>query len=376
MKIGIITLPLHTNYGGILQAYALQTVLQRMGHEVSVLDYDSMKPLRLPLWKMPLAYTKRILKNLLGRKTPVFFEQKYNREIPFVRQYTNAFIDNRINRLVISDFAHIKECEFDAFVVGSDQVWRPRYFEMMFHSDISNAFLNFAKDWNVKRLSYAASFGVDCWEYNDKQTQRCRELIKLFDGVSVRESSALDLCRERLEISAEHVLDPTMLLSSEDYLSLIDLKSVPLSKGELLTYVLDESTDKSKLIDDLSKLTGYIPFSVKTKSYDINSPIEDRIHPSVESWLRGFYDAKLVITDSFHACVFSILFKKPFVVVVNKERGASRFYSLLSMFGLEDRIVQSIDDIKEFHYKSPLADSVYVRLDDMRNRSKSFLNIL
>lgn len=373
MKIGILTLPLHTNYGGILQAYALHIVLQRMGHDVCVIDYDSMKPLRLPLLKMPLAYGKRIVKNLIGRRTPVFYEGKYNRETPVVRQHTNVFIENKIRRMLITDFSQIHEDDFDGFLVGSDQVWRPCYFEPMFQSDISNAYLGFAKDWIVKRVSYAASFGVDFWEYSDQQTHRCRNLLKLFDGVSVRESSAVNLCKERLDVSAQHVLDPTMLLDSDDYLSVIDMESVHVSEGELLTYVLDDSPEKSKLVESLSRLTSLHPFSVMPRSYDINSSVEDRICPSVESWLRGFYDAKLVVTDSFHACVFSILFKKPFVVVVNKERGASRFYSLLTMFGLEDRIIHSTDDLKGHDYMKPLPGSVYDRLNEMRNKSLSFL---
>lgn len=91
MKIGVLTLPLHTNYGGILQAYALQTVLERMGHEVCLIE-RRVKPYRLPLWKMPFSYGKRILKNLTGHPYPIFYEQKVNREMPVIRQYTDKFI--------------------------------------------------------------------------------------------------------------------------------------------------------------------------------------------------------------------------------------------------------------------------------------------
>ena len=83
MKIGILTLPLHTNYGGILQAYALQTVLERMGHEVCLIE-KKHKPLQLPLWKAPLVYGKRIIRNITGHPFPIFYEQKINREKPIV----------------------------------------------------------------------------------------------------------------------------------------------------------------------------------------------------------------------------------------------------------------------------------------------------
>lgn len=374
MKIGIITLPLHTNYGGILQAYALQTVLQRLGHDVEVIDYDSMKPRRLPLWKMPLAYSKRIVKNLIGRPTPIFLEQKLNRETPVIRQHTNKFIEKYIRRFVIEDFNQIKEAEFDAFVVGSDQVWRPRYFETMFGTDISDAYLRFAKDWEVIRLSYAASFGVDSWEYDSQQTENCKELLKLFKGVSVREDSAVELCRRYYGIDAVHVLDPTMLLSQEDYISLIDADGSTQSDGEIMTYILDVTEEKSRFIKDISTKTGYKPFSVIAKSKDFNTDVNNRIQPPLESWLKGFMDAKIVITDSFHACVFSILFRKPFLAIVNEGRGASRFRSLLGLFGLEDRIVDIHKPISKEIIETPVPASVYETLDALREKSFDFLN--
>ena len=82
------------------------------------------------------------------------------------------------------------------------------------------------------------------------------------------------------------------------------------------------------------------------------------------------------MTDSFHACVFSILFRKPFVVVANVDRGASRFTSLLKMFGLEDRIVSSVEDIREYHYREPLPESVYEYLEGMRRQSTNFLSVI
>lgn len=148
MKIGILTLPLHTNYGGILQAYALQTVLERMGHEVHVIE-KKKKPLRLPTYKILLCYGKRIAMNLLGHKTLVFYERKYNREQPVVRQNTDKFIHKYVHLVQYDDFSDIKESEYDAIVVGSDQVWRPKYFG---NDIIEQAYLKFAEDWNIKRI--------------------------------------------------------------------------------------------------------------------------------------------------------------------------------------------------------------------------------
>lgn len=340
MRIAILTLPLNTNYGGILQAYALQTVLERMGHEVCLVE-KRRKPVTLPLWKAPLVYGKRILKNVTGRPFPLFYEQKVNREEPIVRQNTDKFISRYIKRRIVGDFSEINESDYDAFVVGSDQIWRPKYF----NDRIERAYLDFTEGWNIKRIAYAASFGTDDWEYTPGQAERCGRLLRLFDAVSVRESSAVGLCREHFGIEAKHMLDPTMLLEKEDYIRLFENANMPKSNGTLLNYILDDTPEKTALTDRIAKERGLVPFRVNSKVEDCLAPLSERIQPPVEQWLRGFYDAEFVVTDSFHACVFSILFNKPFLVVGNQKRGLSRFVSLLGMFGLEDRLVTDINNV-------------------------------
>lgn len=336
MKIAILTLPLHTNYGGILQAYALQTILERMGHDVYVIA-KKRKLLSLPIQKMPFVYGKRIIKNLIGRRFPLFYEQKVNREGPIIRQYTDEFIHKYIHLKQYDTFSDIQPSEYDAFVVGSDQVWRPKYFGI---KQIENAYLKFTEGWNIKRLAYAASFGTDNWEYTPRQTEECSRLVKLFNAISVREDSGVELCKRYLGVDAQHVLDPTMLLDKQDYINLFEAHT-PQSKGNLLYYILDETEEKKDILKSIVDEKKLNPFNVKSNSDDINSPISERIQPPLEQWLRGFYDADFIFTDSFHACVFSILFNKPFIVYGNKNRGMSRFVSLLTMFGLEDTLVTS-----------------------------------
>lgn len=338
MRIGILTLPLHTNYGGILQAYALQTVLERMGHDVCLIE-KKRQPLRLPLWKAPLSYGKRIIKNLTGHPYPICFEQKINREEPLVRQNTDKFVNKYIKRRFVDDFSEIGKDDFDAIVVGSDQVWRPKYFI----DGIENAYLTFAKEWNIRRIAYAASFGTDKWEYSSEQTTSCRRLLKNFDAVSVRESSAVTLCREHLGVDVKRVLDPTMLLSTNDYMKLFDANGTPKSNGNLLCYIIDETPEKMSFVNKIAQERGLIPFRVNSKVENLIAPLQERIQPPVEQWLRGFYDADFVVTDSFHACVFSILFNKPFFVLGNEKRGLSRFSSLLGMFGMENLLVTNKD---------------------------------
>ena len=235
----------------------------------------------------------------------------------------------------VDNYSDLKAEDFDAIVVGSDQVWRPKYF-----GKIEDAYLQFAKDWNIKRIAYAASFGTAEWEYTENQTEICKDLIKKFDAVSVREDSGKDMCKKYLDVDAEHLLDPTMLLEKEDYIRIFANSGTPQSPGTLMCYILDETPEKQSLINKISREKDLIPFRVNSKVENCTAPLAERIQPPVEQWIRGFYDAEFVVTDSFHACVFSILFNKPFIAISNKGRGESRFQSLLKLFDLDNRIIE------------------------------------
>lgn len=318
---------------------------------------------------MPIIYAKRIVKNLMGQRIPMSYERIFNREAPVIRQNIEPFIRKRINIKIVDDFSQLNEKDFDAIVVGSDQIWRPLYVK-----HIESAFLDFAQDWNIKRIAYAASFGTDKWEYTKLQNKHCRKLVQLFNAVSVREASGVKLCKEHFGVTAKHVLDPTMLLADEDYIKLFEENNTPKSQGNLLCYILDENEEKSRLIDLIAKQNNLTPFRINAKAdYRFDIPVKDRIQPSVEQWLRGFYDAEFVITDSFHACVFSILFKKPFVVYGNKKRGMSRFTSLLDMFGLCDCMITCFDDYKNTDKEKFDSEYVHSILKRYKNVSQSFI---
>lgn len=369
MRIGILTLPLHTNYGGILQAYALQTVLEKMGHEVMVICYQ--RNWQIPIWKRPLCYTKRaILKYILGKKCHIFMESYERKAASVIRQHTDKFINKYVHILSIGDFHEIKPRQFDAFVVGSDQIWRPDYFS----GGIENAYLAFAEDWNISRIAYAASFGVDTWEYTKEQTKDCRRLIRKFDTVTVREKSGISLCRHHLGIEAQWVLDPTMLLSKEDYERIVNMAETNTPKGNLLCYVLDDTAEINVLTERLSKEKSLMPYRVNARTEDWYAPLEQRIQPPVEQWLRGFRDAEFVITDSFHACVFSIIFRKQFLVVGNESRGMSRFHSLLSLFDLENRMVCNPERLDFRQIKTIDYDAVAAKMQDLKEISMEILD--
>ena len=336
MRIGIVTLPLHNNYGGILQAYALQKVLQDMGHEATVIDRPRLKKLN-PISKIWVYGGRIFRKHVLGKQLVIKKEKEHNDVVNALHINTYPFILKHIRRFEANiRYSNIKKRDYDAFVVGSDQVWRPAYFK---RNIISQAYLAFAEGWDVKRISYAASFGGDNWEYTPVQTAECGRLLKLFNAVSVREDSAMGLCKSHFGVKAQHVLDPTMLLEAKDYSSLFKMEETPKSDGTLMCYILDSNDEKERIVSHIEKRFNLVAFSINSKYEIKDAPIEERIQPPVESWLRGFHDAEFVITDSFHACVFSILFEKPFIVYGNKGRGMARFESLLKIFSLESRLV-------------------------------------
>lgn len=370
MKAGVLTLQLHNNFGGILQAYALQRSLEKLGHSAILIDKSRYVSLG-PWYKKYPVYIKRgINKFIFGKNIIVKADIEQNRLLKTIAKYTEPFIEKHIRRVYTKDFSNIREKDFDVLIVGSDQIWRPKYF----YSRIEDAYLDFAKEWKIKRITYAASFGTEEWEYTEKQTNNCATLLKKFNAVSVRESSAVKLCYDNFGVKAEHVLDPTMLLCKEDYIKLFKDYNTAQSDGNLFCYILDDGEEKKSIIDCVAKEKGLKAFYVNSRYEDLDAPLEERIQQPVEKWLRAFYDAEFIITDSFHACVFSIIFNKPFIVYGNKERGLARFNSLLSIFGLEERIVSTKEEATKAISKPINWEKVNESHRQWKEKSMSFLN--
>ena len=356
MRIGVITLPLFTNYGGILQAYALQHVLRQMGHSVETTQFQWK--LERPFMKEPLRHVKHfVLRHLFQKDVNLDFQRKKH------------FVEEYINLRQIRHYSDIQEGEYDALIVGSDQIWRPSYL----NEPIEYAFLAFAKDWkDIKRLAYAVSFGTDQWEYNKEQTAHCCELIKLFDAVSVREESAVTMCKQFLHRDVQQMLDPTMLLTANDYAILFKNKPLQPIEGEMLVYILDENTKKLNVVTQMSNKLGYKPFQANS-SYINRKDLQSEMQYPVEQWLKGFQDAQFVITDSFHGTVFSILFGKPFVVLGNEERGLARLKSLLKLFGLENHLMLQDGLAENGDDYSWDRQVVSQELDELRKDAYAFL---
>lgn len=375
MKIAILTLPLHSNYGGIIQNYALQTVLERMGHEVYTININKPKT-KMNLVKAPLNITKRIVKKILGRKDGIIFlEKKRNKDEVIIKQHVNRFINSKIHltKSLISkkDLKKVNEMGFDTIIVGSDQVWRIPYA----YPDIQTYFLDFITNKNIKKIAYSASFGTDELEFSTTQINECGKLIKDFDFVSVRENDGIDLIMKKykweLSNTPIHTLDPTMLLSKEDYMNLSSTYSNQLD-GELFYYILDMTEDKRKVLNKISQNLGYKPFTVKSDSDNWFDDVNEQIIPPIELWLQAFSKAKYVFTDSFHGCVFSIIFNKDFVVYGNERRGMNRFHSLLSSFNLRNRLISSSCDLRN-KYQECDWDNVNNILKTLKGQSIEYI---
>ena len=328
MRIGIVTQPLEMNYGGILQNWALQQVLKRMGHEPITIDaYQRYSTLHFAYNWLRVA-----IKRLLG-----------NKKIKYPTRYCGAlrnelmgqFIEQHINKTKVMwnyQRSVVKDYHFDGIVVGSDQVWRIAY-----NADhIEDMYLRFAEGMPLKRVAYAASFGVDKWDYSEERTNVCAALAQKMNAVSVREESGIKLCHDHLGINAVQVLDPTMLLTPDDYNEIID-KDWDAQEPYLAVYCLDITPAKEAFFNQQAQKKG---LNVRYFSAGWQSQL------TIEQWLAMIKNATLVVTDSFHGTVFSILFEREFYTLANPNRGNTRMTGFLSSLGLEHRQLSDMEPVE------------------------------
>ena len=368
MKILILTQPLQVNYGGLLQAYALQQVLKRMGHEVWT--ERRMASVR----KSPFDVLKRqnIVRRMVGKR-PVYYPTR--EEWAAIARHMEAFVEQYITvtpPVWSADKRELEGMRFDAYVVGSDQVWRPRYSPFL-----PNYFLDFVKTEDIKRIAYAASFGTDEWELTSDETVECGKLLQRFDAVSVREDSGVVLCRKYFGVDAVRMPDPTLLLTHEDYEAIVEYEQKQHKPDCLLVYMLDKSQEKLAVVRQVARYLQ-LPINEVMPRENFSEvgkrQLADCVYPSVGDWLCGFQDAAFVVTDSFHGTVFSLLFNKPFIVMGNVQRGMSRFRFLLGTLGLENRMVSSSADLtEEFLFSSMDYEPINMWLELERQKGLSFL---
>ena len=355
MRIGIVTQPLEMNYGGLLQNWALQQALRRLGHDP--ITIDAFERYSTPHY---LYNCMQAVISSLRRGKKISLPKRYHGSLR--RPITGKFVEEHIAKThVMWDYQRsvVKRYHLDALVVGSDQVWRAKYNGV----HLEDMYLRFAEGQPLRhRVAYAASFGVDEWEYTAEQTAACARLAQQMDAISVREPSGIALCRDHLGVEAQCVLDPTMLVRAQDYESLID-GSDNEDQGYLAVYCLDITPAKKSFFEKLAQDRG---LEVRYFSAGWFAEI------TVKEWLSMLRYATMVATDSFHGTVFSILFGKEFYTLGNPKRGNTRIMGLLEQLGLERRLVSDTEPVEPADSHIDW-DEVNARLAQKRQESLDFL---
>lgn len=340
MKIGISTIIDNNNYGNRLQNYASQQVLLNIGLQSTTIN---------PKFKNKYEFW---MKNL-GKKTIFYLIKNINfkneRIIQRLRvmrfeMFTNKFVPNKnffINNL---DDLSIMVKEFDYFITGSDQVWNYN-----FRPNLDIDFLQFAE--RNKRVAYAPSFGVS--EIPNQYKEQYTKYLSEMSHLSVREHAGQKIIKELTGRDSEVLIDPTMMLDKEEWLKVASKPKCTPKKKYLLTYVLGNQTEEFKAF--VSKLA-------KEKNLEILNlldPMNKDIHcvdPGEFVYLIN--EADVMITDSFHGAVFSILTETPFVIFERQDKEVSmnsRIETLVSTFNMESRLsthIKSIDDVYNIDFSN------------------------
>ena len=339
-KIGIVTLYYKNyNYGGLLQAYAMQKVTSDMGYNSKLISYSKGKY---------LYFFKRLI------KLNFFFTIKnvYNRIRYSLKMRDNSFkknIDNRINKFEefidfiphtqVYDEKTIGMCQedFDCFICGSDQIWNPGWWT-------SSYFLSFVDGNKKKKIAYAASIGRSSLSNSEKKYMR--DNLKDFHMISVRESNAKPLLMSFINKDVEFVLDPTLLVERQQWKSLA--REVKITEPYAFVYMVGNEKKYKKNICEICKSLNVKMVTLPNTKFTYDESDEKygdiklyEVGP--REWLYLMENSKYVFTDSFHGMVFSTIFEKNFWGFEREKEGHdstnSRIYSLLKLLGLQDRLI-------------------------------------
>lgn len=347
-----MTLRLLVNYGGVLQNYALQTTLRKLGFEP--VTVRSSLPMSLDTWE--LTQTKGNALKWLAVKLGMYrllmllgddFCLPY-RVAKWLRvkslilasmgRKTVKFIHRHIKRSHCCGFpiteSDVKRIDAWAYVVGGDQVWRYQY-----SKDKRPFFCHFvSQEVRRRSISYAASFGSIEWEWPERMTTVCKELAQDFRAHSVREEEGIQLCEQHLGVSAQWVPDPTLLLTKEEYRTLVKPEDKIEVEPYVGYYILDMTPQKREYIE---KVASRLHCRLVDCKYDEDENGKNSFR-SVESWLYTIDKAKYLVTDSYHGLIFALIFNTDFSCILNAQRGASRFISICRKLDLHHHMVDAL----------------------------------
>lgn len=341
MKIGIITILKVNNYGAELQAFATQYILKKLGYNAEIIDYlfyKNKKHIKTkassPVFTFPLILKiKEFLYPILERvKNLTHIRNSNKRNLAF----ENFHIENTsISKSFRSiDELYDTDLDYDVYIVGSDQVWNPNIY-----SSLEPYFLSFAPK-TAKKISYASSFGV-C-EIPDYTKEYYKNKLQSLDSISVRENDAVDLVKKISGKTAQLVLDPTLLLTKDEWLKVA--KPMHIDKSNyILIYELTPCKYIRNLANYIKERLGFeiIRICKSAAKEDTNNDILNICTAGPSEFLYLFSNAQYIITNSFHGTVFSLLFEKEFYTVLPiRKKNNSRQRCLLNLFGLTDRLLE------------------------------------
>lgn len=324
MKVAIVTLIGHFNYGNRLQNYALQKFISNYAEVIETLWYEENYLPKIKRNKLDKMYLKNILKFILNWKGAREKEESYVEEC--IRQYNiKKFSDKYINIKHIHKIDEKIDDIYDYFIVGSDQIWNPYYV-----GHFKEKFLQFASF--KKRIAYAASFGITDIPI-EKQMFLKKALLNMKE-ISVRENEGKKIIKDLISRDVPVLVDPTLTLTKEEWQKIEMIPEWYNGEKYILTYFIGKP---SSIIKNIAKKNSW-------KIYNLMDRNNFNLYTSrVEEFVYLIAHAELVITDSFHASVFSILMNTPFLVVNRQIKGeadmTSRINTLMNLFGYQDRYI-------------------------------------
>ena len=364
MKVKIITRHAIANYGSLLQAIALQNKIIDLGHEAEIIDFikDNESYLKSTLTagmarekfkRNPVLLFFYCIAHLpLSLLSDLIFEQYRKKYLNLTRRYTSS--KQLINDKPIAD----------VYMTGSDQVWGP----VMDGKHEWSYFLDFCND-DDKKVAYAASFGNTVMSKEDEQ--RVKDLLIRYSHISVREDSAVNILNS-FGISSEQVIDPTLLLTKNEWEQLLGINETPLSEKYILVYQIHKNKKLEKYAKDFSKKTGQKLVRVSPLLHQCMRGGKFIYAPSLGRFVSLIKNASYLITDSFHGTVFAINFNTPLVTMLPKTGTSSRNSSILRLMKLEECIVENTSDFSILDKKISFEYANH-RLDIERAKSQMLL---
>lgn len=354
-NVGIITFHASHNFGSMLQAYALSKVVEQLGVNCEIINFQTDR--QNDLYSI---FTKR--KGLKYKLKNLFSLVNYNSKVERYNKFSKFFRDNyKLGKFLYknSDELKLNPPQYDAYICGSDQIWNYGILD----SNLAY-FLNFG---NCIKISYAPSFGPmnkDLFEYKELLSN----CISDINYISVREYEGQEIIKDISGRAAEALIDPTLLLPVKDWDNIIEQSNMTIKGDYILFYTLYADKNMVRLVKKVSKYYK-LPIVVPNISnqYDAFAPFEKRINCGPADFIKLIKNAKLVLSSSFHGNVFSIIFNKPFYALCTK--GDNRINTLLLKMNLQDRILNS-DNINNLSFELNL------NYDYLKNEQKRSLDFL